>query len=38
MYKRFQRFVKLFAHGVIYGALVDMNGGGVYIGEALMKG
>lgn len=35
MYAKFQRFISLFAHGMIYGAKVNAEGGGVYVRRAL---
>lgn len=35
MYKKIQKFIKLFAQGMIYGANINAQGGDVYITGAL---
>lgn len=37
MFDKIQRFIKLFAQGMIYGAKVNAVGGGEYVGEALIQ-
>lgn len=36
MFYKIRKFVRLFAQGMIYGASVNAQGGGVYITGALM--
>ena len=36
MYEKIQKFIKLFAQGMIYGARINAQGGGVYDGGALI--
>lgn len=35
MIHKIQKFISLFAHGVIYGAAMNATGGDVYLGGAL---
>ena len=36
MYSKIQKFIKLFAQGMIYGAKIDAQGGGVYVGGTVI--